>query len=281
MKVELKDNYVFDDAANIRITDDGYLIATPRIARTGIQPYLGSEIGLVGDDARKALKIYRPEHEVFKLDAMRSLAHRPITDNHPPVSVTADNWKKYAVGQSGEDVARDGHFIRVPMVLMDQKIIDKVRAGKAELSVGYDVEVYMVPGTTPDGMAYDGYQQNIRANHIAVVDAARGGPELRIGDDLDPLQQAIRDARMAQRVEQFDASHAGHRPGFRFADAAATTTSEQRRSERERVLADAWKRPPLIIDQQTSRPSDTAPGTFTHDELLARRDKRLEDAWTK
>jgi hypothetical protein len=182
MIMRLFDRYGLDDAAKVRYTDDGYMVAMPRVARTGIQLYYGSELGLTGDDAKKIKKVYRGEDEVFNASSLHSFGHKPFTDDHPPVNVTADNWKEYARGQAGDDIVRDGQFIRVPMVLMDSGVIKKFKDGKAELSVGYECEIDFTPGTAPDGMQYDARQTNIRANHIAVVDAARGGNQLRIGD---------------------------------------------------------------------------------------------------
>jgi uncharacterized protein len=172
------------DAKDIRMTSDGYMVAMPRVARTGIQIYKGREVGRPQmDDVR----VYRPPDEVFNKDSMVTFAHRPITDDHPPVAVTADNWKKYAVGASGDGVARDGEFLRVPMVMMDKAVIQKVNDGKAELSVGYTTDLKWGSGTDPvTGEAYDAMQTNIRANHIALVDAARGGEKLRVGDQLLP-----------------------------------------------------------------------------------------------
>jgi hypothetical protein len=180
--MRLYDTLVLDDAAQVRYTGDGYMTAMPRVARTGIQLYYGSELGLTGQDAKKVMKVYRSPDEVFHTDAMQSFAHRPFTDDHPPVQVTADNWKQYATGQSGAEVVRDGEFIRVAMVLMDGKAIAKFKDGKAEISMGYDCEIDFTPGTTPDGHAYDAAQKRPRGNHYAVVDAARGGAQLRIGD---------------------------------------------------------------------------------------------------
>ncbi|MCC8946478.1 hypothetical protein H8A97_15485 [Bradyrhizobium sp. Arg62] len=79
-----------------------------------------------------------------------------------------------------------------------------------------------------------------------------------------------------------------HQPGFGVVDATAVTTSEQRRSERDARIIDAWKRPPPVIDQQLPQSHGTPqlpqshdgrPGTLTHDELITRRDKRLEEAF--
>lgn len=175
--MDLFDSVILGDA---RVTRDGYLVADARIARTGIQVYAGYEVGK--PDLAK-VRVYRPEAEVFAKDAMASFAHRPVTIEHPSEAVTAGNWKKYAVGDTGGEVARDGDFVRVPLTLMDQAAIEALRAGKRELSAGYSCDLEWTAGTTPQGEAYDAVQKNIRANHLAIVDAARAGPECRIGDD--------------------------------------------------------------------------------------------------
>lgn len=169
----------FDDAAKVRETSDGYLVAAPRVARTGIQLYRGSEVG-VSD--KSVVKIFRPEDQVFDEKSMSSFAHKPITVDHPPEAVNSSNWSKYAKGQIGDEIARDGQFIRVPMVLMDHGAIRSVRAGKVELSVGYTCDLDMTPGVTTDGESYDGVQKNIVVNHVAFVDSARAGHMVRFGD---------------------------------------------------------------------------------------------------
>lgn len=169
----------FDAASKVRETQDGYLVAMPRVARTGIQLYRGSEVG-VKDKA--IVRIFRPEDQVFNTDSMHSFAYKPITNDHPPEPVNCDNWSKYAKGQIGDEIARDGDFIRVPMVLMDGTTIRAARDGKVELSVGYTCELEMKPGITADGQEYDGIQKNINVNHVAFVDAARAGHMARFGD---------------------------------------------------------------------------------------------------
>jgi hypothetical protein len=180
--MRINDYFELDEGAKVRTTADGYLVATPRVARTGIQLYYGSELGLTGDDAKKVMKVFRSEDEVFKTDSLATYGFKPVTDDHPPVKVDVKNWKDYGKGQVGGEVLRDQEFIRVPMALMDSGLANKVKSGKVEISVGYDCEIDMTPGTTPDGMAYDARQMNIAVNHVAIVDAARGGAKLRFGD---------------------------------------------------------------------------------------------------
>lgn len=170
----------------IRRTQDGYLVADVKVARTGIQLYTGREVdpeNKHGLRDKAVVRVYRPEEEVFAQDAMHSYAYRPVTDDHPSESVTADNWKQLAVGQTGGEVVRDGEFVRVPMVLMDKAVIAKVEGGKRELSMGYDTALKFQDGTSPNGEQYDAIQTNLRMNHLAVVSAARGGSHLKIGDE--------------------------------------------------------------------------------------------------
>lgn len=172
----------FTDAVTVagtRRRDDGYLVADARIARTGIQTYLGPE---VGKPDISLVRVYRPGSEVFADDTMRSAAHRPVTNDHPPEMVTSDNWKKFAVGQTGDEIAGEGVFIRVPLMVSDEATIKDIEGGKQELSAGYTCDLDFTAGVTPAGEAYDAVQRNIRINHVAVVQRGRAGSKVRIGD---------------------------------------------------------------------------------------------------
>ena len=188
---------VLDAESKMRETSDGYLVANPRIARTGIQVYSGAELGRPD---LKQVRVYRPEAEVFHADAIASLAHKPVTDEHPREQVTSKNWKNLAVGHLGDEILRDGEFVRVPLVLMDADIVDEVRKGKSQLSVGYTAMLAWADGVTDKGEAYDATQTAIRANHVAITHTARGGPKLRMGDD-DPHN---RRTKMATRTMMID-----------------------------------------------------------------------------
>lgn len=180
--MQLTDSFVVD---GVRRTSDGYLAAFARVARTGIQVYKGSELGRPDLDT---VRVYRPPEEVFSADALKSFAHRPVTLKHPNVPVTAKNWKQYAGGQTGDEVVRDGEYVRVPMIMMDAALIDAYEHdGVRELSMGYSTDIKWRTGVVdsgPDaGQTYDAVQTVIRGNHLAVVPVARGGDQLRIGDE--------------------------------------------------------------------------------------------------
>jgi hypothetical protein len=184
MKHQFADKALFDlaldDGKPVR-TKDGYLKAFARIARTGIQTYKGHELGRPEMDE---VRVYRPETEVFSVDAMKSMANKPLTLHHPRENVAATNWRHYTVGHTGEDVVRDGEHVRVPLMLCDGAAINAaMHDGVKQLSVGYSADINWAEGTTPDGEPYHATQSGIDANHVAIVPNARGGEQLRLGDD--------------------------------------------------------------------------------------------------
>lgn len=166
------------------VTGEGYINLSARIARIGIQSYYGHELqGVDNAEPEKLYRVYRPVEEVFAVDTLASFTELPITLGHPPVEIGAENYKNYAVGHIIGTPVRDGDYVRAELSVRDAAAIAKIKSGEAaELSVGYHAEVRLEAGLTPAGEAYDAIQSHIRGNHIALVDAARCGPECRIGD---------------------------------------------------------------------------------------------------
>jgi uncharacterized protein len=173
--------YFADAAASLdgyRITADGFLVANVRFARTGIQTYGGFEL-----DRRDlaVVGVYRPAAEVFSAAAMRSFAHRPVTLGHPADGVSASSWRQHSIGSMGENITRDGDFVRGTVIVQDAAAIEMIKNGTRELSAGYNCDVHWEAGMAPDGQAYQAVQRSIRGNHVAIVDRARAGAACRIG----------------------------------------------------------------------------------------------------
>jgi len=172
----------FTDAVTVsgtRRTSDGYLVAEAKAVRTGIQLYLGDE---VGKPEMRVVRVYRPEEEVFSDASLQSFTHAPVTDDHPKESVTSENWKDLAVGEVSTAAKKDGEWVWLPLILKDAKAISKVEGDKRELSAGYTCELVWGDGVTPSGEAYDAKRETIQINHLAIVDRARAGSQARIGD---------------------------------------------------------------------------------------------------
>jgi len=178
---------MFYDTAQItgsaRITKDGYFVADALVARANnIQEYLAGELGLQDRNPADMVRVFRPASEVFHKDALASLAHRPITLDHPKESVKATNWRDLAVGDVGDEIVRDGEFVRVSVKVMDSAAIESIRTSRPEFSLGYTAEVTAQDGEY-EGQPYDYVAKTFRYNHLAAVRNARGGTELRIIDE--------------------------------------------------------------------------------------------------
>ena len=167
-----------------KMTDRG-LEAPATIARTGIQVYAARELGLdksKGIDGNARIRLMRPRDEVFAPAAMASFERDAITDDHPAEPVTPATWGDVAVGDV-HDIACSGETLTANLIVRDQDAIKAIcDDGKSEMSCGYSFDLDMTPGQAADGSEYDGIMRNIRGNHVAIVNYARGGSALRIAD---------------------------------------------------------------------------------------------------
>lgn len=171
-----------------KITDEGYLSVPASIARIGIQEYNAADIGMADVLAETRVKVYRPPNEVFDRDSISSFALKPVTNGHPPGLVSIKNIKKYQVGHAGGTIDREGDFLKTELLITDEDTIADIQEGKCEISNGYVADFDYTPGTTETGEHYDASMKNIRGNHIAIVDQARGGRGLRLSDEYKQEQ---------------------------------------------------------------------------------------------
>lgn len=179
MRVSVADRLEIADTAP---TGDGYLAVNAKVARLGMYRYARAEIGDTEGDPNELVNVWRSEDEVFDKDAMASFAHKPITLNHPRDAVDKTNWRQHSRGMSGGRVARVGDFLEIPMVVNDGDAIKAIENGVRELSAGYSADIVIGDGVAPNGETYRAVMQNIRGNHIAIVDRGRAGSQCRIGD---------------------------------------------------------------------------------------------------
>lgn len=164
-----------------RVTDSrGYVHLTAAFSRVGIQKYTARELGLQGRPPGDILRVFRPEEEVFAQDSLDSFENVPLTDEHPPENVTAQNFRKYAVGIAGKRTKQGDHTVGT-LIIQDAATAAKADNGKAELSDGYGCEIVLQSGEW-NGQPYDAIKRNIRGNHVALVVAGRCGGSCRIQD---------------------------------------------------------------------------------------------------
>lgn len=157
-------------------TPEGYLVChSVPIARTGKQPYLPNEIGLEGD---RMVTVYRVDDEVFSAQAIASFEGKPVTEDHPPIAVTSENYQMFLKGHA-QNVRRgtgdQQDLLLADLIINDQELIRQIENGLREISCGYEC-------TYEQGTDGRFYQRQIRGNHIAVVAAGRAGSRVSILD---------------------------------------------------------------------------------------------------
>ena len=106
---------------------------------------------------------------------------KPVCDEHPEEDVTPDNYGRYMKGVCRDVRRGDGDLsncLVADLVIYDADLINKIEAGKREISCGYDC----LWNPTSDS-SYD--QLEIRGNHVAVVDKGRAGHKVAIRDTAD------------------------------------------------------------------------------------------------
>ena len=185
------------------LTPEGFLLCEGvPIARTGEQLYGPDETPLkVGKDG--LVHVQREEDEVFRPETMASFEGKDVVDEHPEEGVSPENWRELSVGhvqnvRRGTGVEDD--YLLADFLIKDPDAIEAVRAGKREVSCGYDCDYEQ----TGDGR---GRQHNIIGNHVALVERGRCGPRCSIKDhDHTHLKETANMAKtvtMRDRVMQF------------------------------------------------------------------------------
>ena len=152
------------------------MVVEARLTRSGVFGYTRPD-GTVQ-------KEYRPPNQVFDSGSMNTFCMRPVTNDHPPTMLDSTNTRQYAIGMSGQTIKRDGDWMVGTLAIFDSETIKAMDAGeKRQVSNGYDAELELTPGVTPDGEHYDAIQTNIIGNHIAIVKTARAGKDAAIRMD--------------------------------------------------------------------------------------------------
>jgi len=237
---------------------EGYLIClNVPVARTGVQEYLPSELGMAGTDDR-LIPVLRPEEEVFSQACIASFEGMPVTDDHPvtPDGVTAENSRFLSRGHA-QHVRRgtgsESDLLLADLMITDPVLIDEILSGKREISCGYTYNLCEEDGKF--------IQREIRGNHVAVVDSGRAGPRVSIRDQEPERQAAAK--LMCAAPDQPSSGLRGRRargcpgPERRAAAESLCTTANDRPAPGFRGLP---ARDHPVPDHSSGRSS----GAFTH-----------------
>ena len=154
-----------------------------------------------GYAAREGVLEYRSadgkiRRELVPAETLRAsaggLARAPVTLEHPVEDVSPQNYERLGVGDTdGEVSVERGGFVRVRLAVRRADAISAIKAGKQELSPGYRVRIDNTPGEHPVHGRYDCVQVERQYNHLAIVDQARGGREVRLRADASYSTETI------------------------------------------------------------------------------------------
>ncbi len=178
MQIKVCDRISYAVDTKRTYTDEGFLIVPGRVARTGTQEYLASELGITDRNPNDIIIVHRPEASVFEQESLDSYDGADITIEHPTSMVNADSHGTVSKGAVRGAGKRDGDFVDVNLMIKSRDAIDAVESGKVQLSAGYTAIYDEAPKDSP----YDFIQREIRVNHVALVDRARAGAQARLFD---------------------------------------------------------------------------------------------------
>lgn len=149
------------------------------ILKAGIFPYLGSEIGQ-GETSR-VYKVLRSEEELSKPETIKSFELLPLINEHLVLGeLGTDTDDKPIDGIVGESIYFEAPYLKSNIKVFGKHIKKLIEVGKIELSAGYSCK-YIPVENNPD---YDFIQTDIRANHLALVDAGRNGSDVAVQDHI-------------------------------------------------------------------------------------------------
>ena len=179
------------DATVRRYDQDGRLhVSVANLSKAAVNGYLGSEIpdgDRMGLEPGREYKLLRHPDELSK--AAATFRNVPLLSQHVPVSAD-EHRPELVVGCVGSDARFEAPFLKASLVIWDGGAIAGIESEEQrELSCGYRYRPDMTPGTY-QGQRYDGVMRSIVANHVALVEEGRVGPEAVVGDGRRPLRQA-------------------------------------------------------------------------------------------
>lgn len=194
------------DANSNRFYDDnGFLhVSKCNFTKAQVVEYLGYEIpdyesrGLKPNERYKA---YRPPEELSKPNTVASINEIPLQLNHHAED-PMEPARRTRVGATGSNAIWDPPYLKNSIVVFDHQAISRIKDGTMkELSLAYRYDPVFKAGVTPDGEPYDFIMTNISANHLALVEEGRAGPDVMVCDNKP---NNLKDIKMGEQENTLD-----------------------------------------------------------------------------
>ena len=164
--------------------ENGYItIPKNPISKSGVFQYLGKSIS-PQLEPEKVYNVWRPEEELNNPDTIESFRLTPWIPEHVMLGSGFTPAEVVGVqGVTGETVEFMGDTLYSKLKLFGEDLKKLIKAGLKELSCGFRCQWDIQSGVSPEGKAYDVIQRKIRGNHLASVEQARMGSDVRVAMD--------------------------------------------------------------------------------------------------
>lgn len=175
-----------DTKSNRYFDENGYLVIKDnKIAKAGVFDYLGREISDELQD-REIYKVCRPWAELEK--TAKDFEGMPVKLGHEWVEPSKRDLK---VGAISGEVRLEEPYLIADIKIYDKDAIEAITGRNiVELSPGYTAK-YAAESGEYAGEQYDFMQQDIKYNHLAIVENGRSGKDVKINDENSIKQGEI------------------------------------------------------------------------------------------
>lgn len=182
-----KEQLAFDKESVRTVDKSGFLhVGLSPFTKEQVVEYWGREIpdwkGL-GLEPEKIYKLYRPASELSKPETVQSINGIPVQFRHHD-DMADSPAKATRVGSTGDQGVWKAPYLMNSLHIFDdfaKKAIED--ESMRELSLSYWYTPDMTSGEF-QGEKYDGIMRGIRANHVALVEEGRAGPDVLVSDSL-------------------------------------------------------------------------------------------------
>ncbi len=175
-----------DSKSNRYFDENGFLVIKDnKIAKAGVFDYLGREISDSLPET-EIYKVYRPWEELEK--SAKDFEGMPLKYGHEWVQPEKRDIKIGAV--SGE-VKLEEPYLTADIKIYDKDAIEEItQKGIVDLSPGYKAHYKQESGEY-NGEQYEFKQEDIKYNHLAVVENGRSGKDVKINDEKPIIKGEI------------------------------------------------------------------------------------------
>ena len=160
------------------------------ISSEGVYDYAGFQIA---DNLppKEVFKVYRPASEVCKKSFVDSLQEMPLVDDHTMIGEGFTPVDKKNAAGVMFNVRSKGDHLLCDIKIWGEKMKQKIRMGKRELSLGY-VGYFRKQEGRFKGKPYQFVMFGLSCNHVALVDDARMGHACRLVDNARGICDSLK-----------------------------------------------------------------------------------------